>query len=79
MNNLKTAKVGHTNDADHSIAGNKKYGPSFGNYGNYKEKLRDLMCTYSGTWTSLSCSYPNLSIPTCFNVDDYEVFQVIEK
>jgi hypothetical protein len=34
---------------------------------------------YNNDWYSTACSYPTLNLPNCFDVDDYEVFQVIKK
>ena len=53
---------------------NPYYGPVFGG-GN------DLCCSNNGTWIGLPNSYPKVDdIQNCssFNVDDYEVFQVVK-
>src|ERR1051325_11295876 len=77
-NNLKSAKIGYSNGDGCSIgcySAGYGYGPLFGN-GNCHD-LRFL----NGTWYSQSSSsYPKVDgIPygNNFDVDDYEVFQVV--
>ncbi|RIA83792.1 hypothetical protein C1645_742809 [Glomus cerebriforme] len=69
-NDVQSAKVGYSNDQN-SVGCFLNYGPIFG-------AGHDLR--FNGIWYSQSRSYPNVGIPTgSFNVDDYEVFQVIKK
>jgi hypothetical protein len=74
--NLQTGKVGYSNGDKNSIICYPDYGPIFG-YNN--------LYLGNGTWVSNPdnnlCSYPKLDgIPSgSFNVDDFEVFQVIKK
>ena len=73
VTNLQSARVGYSNGDRYSICCYKLNGPSFGK--------GDIWCNY-GTWSSNSSSsysYLNIGIPSSFNVDDYEVFQVIKK
>ena len=76
-NNFKSAKIGYSNGNKFSIGCYTSYGPIFG----HSNDLR----FYNGTWNSIYnqySSYPEVDgIPYGgdFNVDDYEVFQVIKK
>ena len=76
-NNLQSVKVGYSNGNERSIGCYSNYGPIFGG-GN------DLRCQNDGTWFSnynSNSSYPQVDgIPygNNFNVDDYEVFQVVK-
>ncbi|RGB38462.1 hypothetical protein C1646_806413 [Rhizophagus diaphanus] len=74
------AKVGHINHFEHSVYCHRKYGPTFG----HGHDLSHADCT---TWRSYVSSYPEVDIPIPnandmlyneFNVEDYEVFQVIK-
>jgi hypothetical protein len=75
--NIQTAKVGYSYDDEYSIVCYPYFGPIFG-YNN-------LYFHNDGTWTSYPddtpCSYPKLDgIPIgTFDVDDFEVFQVIKQ
>ena len=74
--NIKTAKVGYCKNNDiYSVYGGQSNGPVFG--------LSDLYVHYNypDTWHSRPHSYPNIDgMPTGdFEIDDYEVFQVIKK
>jgi hypothetical protein len=85
-NNLDSAKVGHINNSSehaiYAIYWNQIYGPAFG--GGH-----DLFQDYDGNWKSyVPYSYPKVDIPKnynrthgydTFNVEDYEVFQVVKK
>jgi hypothetical protein len=81
-NNLDSAKVGHVNNSsNHAIYWNEIYGPAFG--GGH-----DLFQDHDGTWKIYcSYSYPKIDIPKdytrmngyyAFNVEDYEVYQVVK-
>jgi hypothetical protein len=71
-NDLQSAKIGYSNDGDaYSIGCFPFNGPRFGG-GN------DLAYDYN-SWTSNPYSYPSIDISSNFNVDDYEVFQVVKK
>ena len=72
VTNLQSAKVGYSKGDKYSIRCGINNGPSFGSHSG------DLWCN-KGTWSSESYSYPNLDIPSSFNVDDYKVFQVTKK
>ncbi|RIA86975.1 hypothetical protein C1645_878343 [Glomus cerebriforme] len=69
-NNLQAVRVGYSN-GNHSIGCHTQNGPIFG--------FNDLYKRTEGAWGCVSNHYPKLEgMPTgIFNVDDYEVFQVI--
>jgi len=70
--NTETAKVGYSNGQS-SLGCFSNYGPIFG-------AGHDLSFhPPHGYWSSNPLSYPNVVIPNTFNVNDYEVFQVIKK
>ncbi|GBC21679.2 BTB/POZ protein [Rhizophagus irregularis DAOM 181602=DAOM 197198] len=71
----KSAKVSYSNGDQNSIRNLAAYGPGFGGG-------TDLLCWSNGSWLRNSAlSYPKIDgIPEkFFNVDDYEVYQVIKK
>ena len=71
--NLQSAKVGYkSNNNDNSVYCDSTYGPAF---------CSDLYYFQNDdTWSSsTSCYHSNIDIPPSFNVDDYEVFQIIKK
>ncbi|GBC03006.1 hypothetical protein RclHR1_04930003 [Rhizophagus clarus] len=75
--NVKTAKVGYSNGNKYSIGNYRKYAPIFG--GGW-----DLQQFSNGVWKCHrfeNSSYPKIDgSPTeDFNVNEYEVFQVIKK
>ena len=67
-NNLQSAKMGYVKDVTNAVECYSNIGPAFGK--------DDLFCYDNCAWSSYSKSYPNIDIPTEFNVDDYEVFKV---
>jgi hypothetical protein len=83
-NDLNSAKVGHVynHSNNNAIYCSLNYGPTFGNG-------HDLFQDSNGSWKSYFCSYPGIDIPqtyrdllddySVFNVENYEVFQVIKK
>ncbi|GBC07370.1 hypothetical protein RclHR1_07410006 [Rhizophagus clarus] len=78
-NNFQTAEVGHVNNSycEYAIYCNQNYGPVFGDG-------HDLYQDNNGIWKSYgSYSYPKINIQmtgyNVFNVEDYEVFQVVKK
>jgi hypothetical protein len=72
-NNLQSAKVGYSIGDDYSIYSSHGYGPLFG--GGHDLAFRNKW------YRTRSRSYPDVGIPppNNFDVDDYEVFQVIKK
>ncbi|RIA97525.1 hypothetical protein C1645_813933 [Glomus cerebriforme] len=77
-NDLQSAKVGHSNGNQYSIRCHQIYGPYFG--------AHDIYINYKGnnvffTRELATGSYPKLDFPDKFNyeIDDYEVLQVIKK
>ncbi|GBB87678.1 hypothetical protein RclHR1_14160004 [Rhizophagus clarus] len=85
-NNLSSAKVCHVKEGDSAIYCCEDYGPAFGS--GY-----DLFQDVDGTWKNYSSSYPKIDFPQDyydemddemedyneFDVENYEVFQVIKK
>jgi hypothetical protein len=77
---IKTAKVGYSNGNQYSIRNLSEHGPAFGGG-------CDLYLNKSGIWHSGNNSYhdyynsyPKIDgIPARFEVNDYEVFQIIKK
>jgi hypothetical protein len=77
-NDINTGKIGRVIMKKFAVYCNISKGPCFGklkiNGGN------DLTMNFDGTWSSsMTSTYPNLNIPKKFEVDDYEVFQIIKK
>ncbi|CAB4377943.1 unnamed protein product [Rhizophagus irregularis] len=72
-NNLQSAKVGYSNNNKYSIGFFSDHGVVFGT---------DLYF-YEGNWHSYrddTHSYPKIGIPgKIFEVDDFEIFQVVKK
>ncbi|UZO13513.1 uncharacterized protein OCT59_005011 [Rhizophagus irregularis] len=60
----------------HAVRCLTDYGPLFG---SYNRGSNDIMVTRDGKWSSVTNSYPNINIPRNFEIDDYEVFQVVKK
>ena len=77
-NNLQSAKVGYCNENQKaSIYCHSSNGPIFGAIGVDS----DLGCCTNGTWYGNPHSYPkvdDVQNRNYFNVDDYEVFQVVK-
>jgi hypothetical protein len=73
-NELQTAKVSYPIDGNHesSIYCIPDHGPRFGGG-------LDLVCYNNGSWASNSYTYSKIDIPSMFKVNDYEVYQVINK
>ncbi|RGB43756.1 hypothetical protein C1646_797950 [Rhizophagus diaphanus] len=71
--NVSTAKVSYVNIQDHAVYCYHNWGPTIGN----------LYCDSNNRWYYKIYSegerYPNIGIPTRFEVEDYEVFQVVRK
>ncbi|EXX75451.1 hypothetical protein GLOIN_2v1766005 [Rhizophagus irregularis DAOM 181602=DAOM 197198] len=67
---IDTGKIGKLIDEDLTLICNGRWMPIFG---------KDLAMQLNGyKWTSSPYAYPNLNIPNNFEIDDYEVFQVIK-
>ncbi|CAB4407429.1 unnamed protein product [Rhizophagus irregularis] len=68
--NISTAKSGYVNDKNNAIYCYNDQGPSMGG----------LHCYNSDSWVNNSGNYyPNIGIPENFDVEDFEVFQVIKR
>ncbi|RGB38449.1 hypothetical protein C1646_806395 [Rhizophagus diaphanus] len=74
-NNLKTAKVGYINDGHHGNAlySHQSYGPLFGSGHDL------IIYPYNQNSSSTQCSYPKIDIAGNFQIENYEVYQVIKK
>jgi hypothetical protein len=68
---INTGKIGRLIDTNLTLICNGSWIPIFG-----KDLATRLNCC---EWTSSSYAYPNLNIPSNFEIDDYEVFQVTKK
>ncbi|POG69923.1 hypothetical protein GLOIN_2v147333 [Rhizophagus irregularis DAOM 181602=DAOM 197198] len=71
--NISTSKVSYVKKQDHAVLCQSNYGPSMGN----------IYC-HNNNWSNEDHGYgdniyPNIGIPKNFEVEDYEVFQVIKK
>jgi hypothetical protein len=73
---IGTGRIGRVINDSESVRCLGNWGPLFG---NCKNNSNDIMMTEYGEWSSVTNSYPNLNIPRNFEIDDYEVFQVIKK
>ncbi|CAB4395800.1 unnamed protein product [Rhizophagus irregularis] len=70
--NISTAKLGYVNKTNVAVYCEYNYGPSMGN----------LFCKNNRWYTNSSDNgdrYPRIGIPERFDVEDYEVFQLIKK
>ncbi|RIA97542.1 BTB/POZ domain-containing protein [Glomus cerebriforme] len=76
--NINSGKISRVIDTKRAVRCFRRWGPIFGAY-NTTMKSNDLAMNSNGEWVSISSSYPNLNIPNKFNVDDYEVFQVVKR
>ncbi|CAB4426459.1 unnamed protein product [Rhizophagus irregularis] len=72
VKDISTAKLGYVIMTEKAVYCNSYYGPSMGN----------LFC-YNNNWNYNNSDngnrYPRIGIPKVFEVEDYEVFQVIKK
>jgi len=75
--NVKSGKIGRIiNIKCAAIRCFNEWGPVFGEY-NLKTRCNDLSMNPNGDWSSMPSSYPDLYIPSEFDIDDYEVFQIV--
>ncbi|GBC37676.2 BTB/POZ domain-containing protein [Rhizophagus irregularis DAOM 181602=DAOM 197198] len=74
--NTDTGKIGRVIEKGYAIYCYNKYGPIFGkdNGGGC-----DIMLYSSGEWSSCPGSYPDIGIPRNYEIENYEVFQVVNK
>ncbi|GBC19448.2 hypothetical protein GLOIN_2v1838168 [Rhizophagus irregularis DAOM 181602=DAOM 197198] len=70
--NISTSEVSYVKKQDRAVLCNNYYGPTMG----------DIYC-YNNNWSNEDRGYgevyPSIGIPKNFEVEDYEVFQVIKK
>ncbi|CAB4383854.1 unnamed protein product [Rhizophagus irregularis] len=72
IENFSTAKVSYVNKQDHAIYCYYNWGPTIGN----------LYCDNNKWYYKIYGEgerYPNIGIPPAFEVEDYEVFQIVKK
>ncbi|CAG8692366.1 20984_t:CDS:2 [Cetraspora pellucida] len=70
LNNPKSAKLGRVINKTYAIYCGNDYGPTFGGINLFDPNNRGNREHYD--------SYPNIGIPTSFEISDYEVFQVVK-
>ncbi|EXX73782.1 hypothetical protein GLOIN_2v1789120 [Rhizophagus irregularis DAOM 181602=DAOM 197198] len=78
---VNSGKIGRVIHTKHAIRCYNNWGPIFGAY-NSLAMSNNLAMNQNGEWSSIPpipSSYPDLNIPNKFEIDDYEVFQVIKK
>ncbi|GBB89319.1 hypothetical protein RclHR1_00160035 [Rhizophagus clarus] len=66
---INTGEIRRVIDANHALICNQQWGPHFS----------DLSMNPHNVWTYNTNYYPELDIPNNFDIDDYEVFQVVKK
>ncbi|CAB4444562.1 unnamed protein product [Rhizophagus irregularis] len=71
---IDTGNLYRVSDQHHAVWWHNDYGVCFGYNGGC-----DLIMYSDGKWSSLCTSYPKIDVPLNFEVDDYEVFNVIKK
>ncbi|CAB4444560.1 unnamed protein product [Rhizophagus irregularis] len=76
--NVNSGKIGRVIHNKRAVRCFRRWGPIFGAYNKVTES-NDLMMRSNGEWFATPTSYPNLNIPSKFDVDSYEVFQVIRE
>jgi hypothetical protein len=67
--NLQNTVVSYSFD-EHSVYCDPSYGPAFGS---------DLICSSNGAWRSKARFYHKIDAPLDFEVEDYEVFQIVKR
>ncbi|RIA92258.1 hypothetical protein C1645_820944 [Glomus cerebriforme] len=75
-NDVSTGEIGRVITKSHAIRCFNDFGPIFG---SYNRGSNDIMVSKDGKWSSVPNSYPDLNIPRNFEIDDYEVIQVVRK
>ncbi|GBB89309.1 hypothetical protein RclHR1_00160025 [Rhizophagus clarus] len=71
---VNAGKIGRVRESSNAIVCDPSWGPLFGNYNNGSN---DLTMNAYGKWTSATNAYPNINVPRKFDVEDYEVYQVV--
>ncbi|RIA81121.1 hypothetical protein C1645_837491 [Glomus cerebriforme] len=74
---INTGKIGRVINATNALICNNSWGPIFGN--TFINGSYDLVMNSNSKWSSISSDYPNLNIPSNFEIDDYEAFQIVKK
>ncbi|CAB4392632.1 unnamed protein product [Rhizophagus irregularis] len=69
---ISTSKVSYVKKQDRAVWNSYSYGPTMGNLYNCNNNWSNIERGHGD-------NYPNIGIPGNFEVEDYEVFQVIEK
>ncbi|GBC06903.1 hypothetical protein RclHR1_07130002 [Rhizophagus clarus] len=68
--------IGRVIEPGNAIVCDPSWGPLFGNYNN---DSNDLTMNAYGKWTSATNAYPSINISRKFEVEDYEVYQVVNQ
>ncbi|KAF0537734.1 btb/poz domain-containing protein 19-like [Gigaspora margarita] len=68
-NNPQSAKLGRVTNKNYAVYCGNDHGPTFGGVDLFVPNNND------GNWGD---SYPNIGIPTSFEISDYEMFQVVK-
>jgi hypothetical protein len=74
--NIDTGKIGRVTNMGYAIFCHGDFGPVFG---VNKNASCDIMSRSNGNWSSEPHAYPDIGIPGNYVVENYEVFQVVEK
>ncbi|GBC03110.1 hypothetical protein RclHR1_00050018 [Rhizophagus clarus] len=79
--NTNTDKIGRVVDKEHAIFCAPNYGPMFGQckHASCDIELRVRIFSNYEKWSSQPSSYPDIGIPRNYEIENYEVFQVIKK
>ncbi|EXX50194.1 BTB/POZ domain-containing protein [Rhizophagus irregularis DAOM 181602=DAOM 197198] len=72
---VDTGNLYRVNDKRYAVSWKNYYGVCFG----YNGRWADLLMYSDGKWSSFCTYYPKIDISHHFEVDDYEVFNVIKK
>jgi hypothetical protein len=76
--NTDTGKIGRVIKKEHAIYCYSNYGPTFGSSHNGDSCDIELR-SRGNRWSSSPNSYPDIDIPRNYEIENYEVFQVVKK
>ncbi|RGB42267.1 hypothetical protein C1646_662359 [Rhizophagus diaphanus] len=76
--NTDTKKIGRVVEKEYAIYCYSNYGPTFGSNDNGGSCDLELRSS-SNRWRSCPNSYPDIGIPRNYEIENYEVFQVVKK
>lgn len=75
--NINTGEIGRVVNVAYAVYGSSHFGPVFGE--RKRGNSCDIMLRGDGRWTSCPNPYPGINVPGNFEIEDYEVFQVVKK